>query len=508
MMSRRRLLIIFVLVLMAGLLFLTLAEADEPTARFFLFSSDACPHCLVIRDEFLPAILQKYEGQIDVKFFDIAIPQNYDILLALEERYGIVEAQIPEIFIGDEVLTGEEEIETKLEGLIQDCLRKGGCNFPSPDLPFEETLPPTPTVAPSGLGEAIHLAYFYAAGCQECDRARYDLNLLQKRYPQLKIESFSVQEDAALSEWLGERYGVPEDRRLTVPAVFLGDDYLLGEEVNARNLEALIERYIATGAEPTWAGWEEEAKEAKAGIIERFKSFGILTIVAAGLIDGVNPCAFATIIFFVSYLTLVGRRGREVIIVGAAFALGVFLAYLLVGIGFWRFLQSISFLAAFAHLVYLLTAALCLFLAFFSFLDYLKARRGEIEDMVLNLPHALRMRINRLIRQGSRARAYVWIAFVTGLAVSIIELACTGQVYLPTIIFVMGVPALRAKALVYLLLYNLLFILPLVVIFLLVFYGTTSKELTHFLQARAAAIKLAMAGLFLVLAGWLIYALV
>jgi len=50
-------------------------------------------------------------------------------------------------------------------------------------------------------------------------------------------------------------------------------------------------------------------------------------------------------------------------------------------------------------------------------------------------------------------------------------------------------------------------ILPLVVIFLLAFYGTTSKQLTHFLQARAAAIKLATAGLFLTLAAWLFYSL-
>jgi len=80
-------------------------------------------------------------------------------------------------------------------------------------------------------------------------------------------------------------------------------------------------------------------------------------------------------------------------------------------------------------------------------------------------------------------------------------------VYLPTLIFVMGVPSLRVRAFIYLLVYNLLFILPLMVIFLLVFYGTTSKQLTHFLQARAATIKLAMAGLFLVLAAWLFYTL-
>jgi len=130
-----------------------------------------------------------------------------------------------------------------------------------------------------------------------------------------------------------------------------------------------------------------------------------------------------------------------------------------------------------------------------------------LDDMTLSLPHNLRMRINRVIRQTRHARAYVWVAFVTGLTVSIIELACTGQVYLPTIIFVMGVPELRVRAFLYLLLYNLMFIAPLVVVFMLAFRGTTSKQLSRFLEARAGTVKLAMAALFFSLAGWLIYAL-
>jgi hypothetical protein len=39
-------------------------------------------------------------------------------------------------------------------------------------------------------------------------------------------------------------------------------------------------------------------------MVDRFKSLGLLTIVSPGLIDGINPCAFATLIFFISYLFL------------------------------------------------------------------------------------------------------------------------------------------------------------------------------------------------------------
>ena len=239
-------------------------------------------------------------------------------------------------------------------------------------------------------------------------------------------------------------------------------------------------------------------------IVERFGSLGVFTIVFAGLVDGLNPCAFATLVFFVSYLSISGRKGREILSVGAAFTLGVFLSYVLVGLGFYHVLGLMGdWLVKLGRWVYGLTAAFCLVLAVISFLDYLKARRGKTGDMALNLPHSLRMRINAVIRKTRKSRSFVIGAFVTGVVVSFLELACTGQVYLPTIIFVMSMPDLRMRATLYLLLYNLLFVAPLVVVFILAYYGTGAKQFSSFLQRQAATVKLGISALFLVLGGWL-----
>ena len=112
--------------------------------------------------------------------------------------------------------------------------------------------------------------------------------------------------------------------------------------------------------------------------------------------------------------------------------------------------------------------------------------------------------VNRAIRGGAGARAFVPVTFVTGAMVSIIELACTGQVYLPTILFVLGVPELQARAGLYLVLYNLMFVLPLVVVFVLAYWGTTSQQLGLLIHRHIAKVKLATAGLFLLLAGWMV----
>lgn len=493
-----------------------------------LFYSPTCPHCEDVEEEVLPPILARYGSQLEIQRFNVDSSEDYEVLLDVEIRYGVQITQVPVIFIGDAVLQGDQAIREGFEAQIEACLEGGGCAPPTERRPSEEastaeSAPVMPLEEELGSGvtaykgsgakaanrPVVQMAYFFEQGCQECDRAWYGLRRLLEEYANLYLRVYDIgaPENKVLHEALCEHYGVPEQKHLSTPALFVGDDYFLGEGITLERVEAAYQEYTAEPAPAPWELVAGRGEQARSHILDRFRSFGLYTVVAAGLIDGLNPCAFATIVFFISYLAISGRRGREIVTVGAAFTLGVFLAYLLVGVGLWKFLQSLGFLAALGRWVYLITALLCLFLGVFSILDYRKARRGALDDMTLSLPHNLRMRINRVIRQTRHARAYVWVAFVTGLTVSIIELACTGQVYLPTIIFVMGVPELRVRAFLYLLLYNLMFIAPLVVVFMLAFRGTTSKQLSRFLEARAGTVKLAMAALFFSLAGWLIYAL-
>jgi len=292
------------------------------------------------------------------------------------------------------------------------------------------------------------------------------------------------------------------------PRRLLGEAALMGEELHADNLEALVARHADVGAEPAWKDGASSRTAAASGIIERFRSFSISTVLVAGLVDGLNPCAFATLVFFISYLALVGRGGREVLMAGIAFAAGVFVTYLGVGFGMLRILAILPFLDAASRWLYGLTAVLCLLLAVGSLHDWWQARRGRATEMHLKMPNRLRRWVNRTIREGARARAFVPVTITTGAVVSVIELACTGQVYLPTILFVLGIPQMQVRAGLYLVLYNLMFILPLVVVFLLAHFGTTSRQLSLLFHRHLAKIKLATAALFVVLAGWMLATLV
>jgi cytochrome c biogenesis protein CcdA len=508
----------------------------EGVVRFFYFYDPDCSVCEELHRDFLEPLLASYGNQVVVDERNIEQTADFELLLRLEQEFQVASVSIPEVFIGKDALIGPEQIQDQLKERIEHYLAQGGVDLPTatasaapretPTRPCTEcdeihqaeqtaaasrdTPAParTPT-ASAGTAEKppIYAAYFYQTGCGECDRAESDVKHIEEKYPQLKVQHFDVKDDAALNEYLSLRAGVPSEKHLTAPALFIGDGYLVGDEIRASAIEALIQPYLASGAAEPWAGWEASQEATEQTIVERFRSLGLWTVIGAGLLDGINPCAFATMIFLVSYLSVRKRQGRELLATGAAFTTGVFLAYFGVGFGLLKFLTALPVLSVISRWIYGLTLVLCLALAWGSFADYRKAREGRLDDMSLKLPNRLRTWVRHLIREGSRARNFVLASLVLGFAVSIVELACTGQVYLPTIVFVLGVPEWRARATLALLAYNIMFVLPLIGIFLLVYYGTTSKQLTSWMTKHAATVKLGTAVLFLLMAGWLGYSL-
>lgn len=479
------------------------------------FYSVDCSHCMAVLTDLIQPLQAQYGSTLDLRLLEIATPANYELMALAEDTFQVsaAERDIPVLVLGDQIMIGETAIRSQAPDQIARAAALGGLDWPAiPGLDpaqLVSTVPDgvtTATACPPTGGDGcaaplpIYAAYFYQTGCKECSMVDVDLQYLREKYPQLIIEEFNIFDDAALGEWLAERAGRDDFHS---PALFIGDQAFIDQqEINPAVLEPVLDALTPGGSTRTWADFDPAA--AQNNLLTRFRSMGWLAVAFAGLVDGLNPCAFATLVFFVSYLTLSGRKGKAVLAVGLAFTLGVFLAYLVIGLGFYKVLDLMGgWLTTLSRWVYALTALLCLGLAVVSFLDFLKARRGQIEDMTLNLPKPLRMRINATIREGRKTRAYVAGAFVTGILISFLELACTGQIYLPTIIFVSSLPELRLQAVGYLVLYNLLFIVPLAVVFVLAYYGTTSKDLTAFLQQRAASVKLGMMILFITLAAWL-----
>ena len=362
---------------------------------------------------------------------------------------------------------------------------------------------------PSSVNSTVYLAYFSEVGCHDCDKAKIILKDISAKYSDnLIMESYDINltENTELAEALGELYQMPEEERLLVPVIFIGDDYLFRDAITFDNLDELVQKYSTIETIAPWEKVKEKDLTTQERLIARFQSFGLAAVAVSGLIDGINPCAFATIIFFISYLTLINRKGKDILWVGGVFALSVFLAYFLIGTGALKMITSLSFLPLVRKIFILVTAILALILGGVSLYDYLQfKKKGTSKDAKLQLPSFLKNMIHSAIRKNVRLSNYILMAAVTGFIVSLLELACTGQIYLPTIMFISTIPDLKVNALFYLLFYNLMFVVPLVLVFSFTYWGTTSAQWATLTQKNFGKIKMAMTLLFFGLAILLFY---
>ena len=454
----------------------------------YIFYADDCPNCQAILQSYVPTLKSQYPF-LDIKTFELGDASNYEALAKLEKRFNRRGQELPVIFIGDQMLSGDQEIMEKLDPLILEYQMMGG---------LAPSLPPLEIASAGKASEktfSVDMAYFYQKGCPKCDRASYLLKYISKKYPHLNVTQIDLNTDDGkrLNETLSTRLNLPPEKRLIAPSIFIGNDYLSPEEITESRVEALIEKYEKGEGASALKVEQGEMKKAEETIVERFKSFGIFAILLAGLVEGLNPCALATLVFFISYLTMIGRKRREILMVGMGFAASSFTTHLLLGFGILSFIQHFSFFPLFTRIVYMITFALSLFLGMFSLYDYIQLKRGRPSKMTLQVPNFLKKRIHRIIRTRSneleedkpgQSTRFLLAALFIGFIVTLLQSTCTSQVYLPTLLFVTNVPSLKGSAYLYLIFYNLIYILPLLAIFGIVYWGVTSEQLSFFLQKK------------------------
>jgi cytochrome c biogenesis protein CcdA len=360
------------------------------------------------------------------------------------------------------------------------------------------------TVAPSQA--STPLIYYYTEGCSECRAVEQELEALASAYDFYifrKVDSLDAA-GAKVRSVLDTEYGVPDAQRGVAPTIFIGDDVFIREPTIKAGLEKALRESTPLSHQHLLDAWASAEKSGGKEPTDLFKTFSVLTVIGAGLLDGVNPCAFATLIFFISYLIMRSKSKRDILFVGLAFAAGVFIAYLAAGMGLYQVVSRASWFFALSKWFYLIIGVFAAVIAILSVRDAWRARHGDLGDMTLQLPERNKGIIHRLIRDQARTGFVATSAFLVAFPVSLFEFMCTGQTYLPTIVLIVSQDALRARAALLLVVYNLLFILPLVLITGIAYLGVTSEHLVAWLKKNATPVKAATAVLFVALAGFLL----
>jgi cytochrome c biogenesis protein CcdA len=339
----------------------------------------------------------------------------------------------------------------------------------------------------------IELRYYYTPGCRSCD------NFITNELPQLEIH-YGVNAnlvrcdllDPKVYEELASAAKELGTSVTAIPALRIGNVLLQGDA----EIESRLPGLLMVSRDATDAAQTSQPRNGSAG---KGASLAIVPILVAGLVDGVNPCAFTTLIFLLASLALAGRGRTEVLVIGALFTLSVFLTYLGVGLGLFAALRAASAVAIVSLILRWLLFAVLVVFAALSVYDYFKIQAGKASEILLQLPNSLKLKIHASIRNRAKTAALAGSSLALGFLVSIFEFACTAQVYLPTLAYLARQKG-RSDAIGLLVLYNLCFIAPLVVVFIASYLGVGSKKIATIFQKRMGAVKLGLAAVFIVLA--------
>ncbi len=340
--------------------------------------------------------------------------------------------------------------------------------------------------------EKLVVHFFGSRTCGQCLEIKQDLLYrLQDEYPEkldIRIHEIEDEQSFQLMLKLEEEYDVKES---SPQELFLPDTFLTGyDDIMAHGGE-MIRDHVANPEKWSRRDVIVDAGQYESELRNRFQSFSFLGILAAGLVDGVNPCAIATMIFLISFLATQKRKRSEVLAIGLSFTAAVYVTYLLLGLGAFKALtlldqyrwvsQAIRWIAVGA-------AALVAALSFWDAFSYKKS--GKTDDIKLQLPKPLKLRIHKVISGNLKSSQLITGAAVTGFLVTLLEAVCTGQVYLPTIVLMTKTTGLAVTGWAYLLFYNFLFVLPLLIVMILAYFGLTWNRLAKATQKNLSTIKI------------------
>ncbi|MBN1923348.1 MAG: cytochrome c biogenesis protein CcdA [Nanoarchaeota archaeon] len=310
--------------------------------------------------------------------------------------------------------------------------------------------------------------YFHGIGCPHCTRADPFIEELKQREGVI-VGDFEVYQNRSNAELLiqyFDAFNVAQNHR-GVPIVFINGAYLVGDESIINNLEQIINSYPEGISCPSLNN--ESAiglSSASSGLSEHeLTSVSLATIISAGLADSINPCAIAVLLIMLgSLLTLVKDR-KKAFFSGLAFITSIYIVYFLFGLGLFSAIQTTGL----SSWVYRIIGIFAIIIGLFNIKDYFWYGAG---GFVMEIPLSWRPALKKLLKSITSPIG----AFFMGFIVCFFELPCTGGPYF----FVIGLlaeKATRAAAIPVLLLYNIFFVTPLIIINLL-FYYYGNKTLT------------------------------
>lgn len=315
---------------------------------------------------------------------------------------------------------------------------------------------------PINAEEKLEVNFFWGQGCPHCEKANVFLEKMQEKYPDIVINSYEVYthpENQKLFQEFGQKYGVEIKG---VPMIFIGENAHKGyrsDNTTGKKIEACIQDCLPENQKRISGEIKSNLPEGTVAVKGEEKKSTPLTltkIISLALADAVNPCAMAVLgLMLIAILAYNPKKKNKILWAGLAFTFSVFLTYILYGLVIIKIFQLIQALSLIRFWLYRLLGAGAIILGILAIRDFIK-NKGKCKTVP---------RINRFINKITSPKG----AFLIGFLVTIFLLPCTIGPYIVAGGILSAIAIL--KTLPWLLLYNLVFVLPMLLITVIVYFG-------------------------------------
>lgn len=216
----------------------------------------------------------------------------------------------------------------------------------------------------------------------------------------------------------------------------------------------------------------------------------ITTVVLTAAIDSINPCAIGVLILMISTILSQNKSVKQLVLLGSVYTFSIFAVYVAAGLGLMYFLTNIPLWVT--EFISITVGTLIVIAGLIELKDFFWYGRW----ISLAIPVGVSKQLS-----GMASRTTVVGVTILGMFVAGVELPCTGAPYLAIITLLSRYFDFAAFLL--LILYNIIFILPLIVILIMVAFGAKVYDIKAWKQSNKGYMRL-FAGLLLIVLGWLL----
>jgi cytochrome c biogenesis protein CcdA/thiol-disulfide isomerase/thioredoxin len=423
------------------------AQENEKDLKFATyFTGIGCPHCS-IASPYIKKVVEENGDFVVIEYEVYQKSQNAKLISQYDEIYNIGMG-IPVIFFDKgEVLVGDKDVENNLKLYITQQ-KSNLIQLPSKLVTFDEF----------NLNQLERYPKIY----------RKDRVAIRKSITQLTEEQNEEIIDF-LTEDLSQWVSAKQEGELVTPEIV---QYPGGSATyeHALKINGWLLQWngdiVQTKPEVVPGENIEYCEEEEENVCP--DPISITKVVGLALADSVNPCAISVLLLMLVAITTYNPKDRKQILFSAgAFILAVIVMYMIYGfliIKAFQFLQSISFVK---NYLYKGLGVIALILGILEIKDFFKYKPGTVGT---EMPMFLRPKVQNIISKITSPLG----AFTLGLFVTLFLLPCTVGPYVILGGMLSTLDYLKASP--YLLLYNFIFIIPMIVIAFIVFFGTRNIE--------------------------------